>query len=204
MKTPLLIACLTWALTACSLSPEVHVPATFDLGAPASTVAQPQSPPIRLAEMQAAPWLDSTDMIYRLNYQDGLNTQAYAESAWIAPPARLLTTRLKHKLGMVSPVLNMGDSGWLPMLRVELEEFAHTFDSPTQSAGRVRLTAQVLQRRRVLGTRIIERSVPATSADARGGVRALAQASDAAIEELTEWIRTLPLEDPRNEESGGR
>ncbi|GAC1536969.1 MAG: hypothetical protein NVS2B4_17200 [Ramlibacter sp.] len=77
-------------------------------------------------------------------------------------------------------------------LRVSLEEFSHYFDAPASSVGLVRLRATLVRGApggdRVLGQRVFTVRRPAPSADAAGGVKALAAASDAAVAEVVGWV----------------
>ena len=70
-------------------------------------------------------------------------------------------------------------------LRVSLEEFSQYFESPTSSVGLVRLRATLIRSApggdRVLAQRTFTAQRPAPSADAPGGVKALAAASDAVV-----------------------
>ncbi|RYF66052.1 MAG: hypothetical protein EOO22_21640, partial [Comamonadaceae bacterium] len=78
------------------------------------------------------------------------------------------------------------------VLRISLEEFSHYFESPTSSAGLVRVRATLVRGspsgERVLGQRAVVISRPAPSADASGGVKALVAATDAAVDELVQWV----------------
>jgi cholesterol transport system auxiliary component len=114
-------------------------------------------------------------------------------------PAQLLRQRLREQLGQRRAVLNpgegatAGDSPWL--LRVELEEFSQLFESATSSSGLVRLRASVAQNspqgEKLMGQRSFVVQRPALSPDASGGVHALAAATDAAIEEIEQWLQQL-------------
>ena len=81
------------------------------------------------------------------------------------------------------------------LLRVELEEFSQLFDSATASTGLLRLRATAVQAssrgEKLLGQRSIIVQRPAPSADAAGGVRALTAATDAAVEEIDQWLQQL-------------
>src|SRR6218665_3101370 len=81
------------------------------------------------------------------------------------------------------------------LLRVELEEFSHLFNSPTQSAGVVRLRATMVERtptgESLRGQRVFIMQKPARSADAAGGVAALAEASTQLASELAEWVEQV-------------
>jgi cholesterol transport system auxiliary component len=82
------------------------------------------------------------------------------------------------------------------VLRLELEEFSHLFESPTQSVGVVRLRATLAENtpsgEKLLAQRVVIVQRPAPTADAPGGVRALAAATDAAAEELSQWLQQVP------------
>ncbi|MBC7548332.1 MAG: membrane integrity-associated transporter subunit PqiC [Polaromonas sp.] len=86
----------------------------------------------------------------------------------------------------------------LPLrLRLELEEFSHLFTAPDTSMGVIRLRATLIDisrgGERLVGQRSIVVQRPATTADAPGGVRALTAATDAAIDELDQWLQTAPV-----------
>jgi cholesterol transport system auxiliary component len=82
------------------------------------------------------------------------------------------------------------------LLRLELEEFSQLFSTPDASVGLIRLRATLLEitpaGEKLLGQRNVVVQRPATSADAPGGVRALTAATDAAIEELDQWLQQAP------------
>jgi cholesterol transport system auxiliary component len=149
-------------------------------------------PALTLAEIETGPALDSTAMLYRLAYLDATELRPYAQARWSMPPAQLLRQKLSGALEGQRPVLGGAPSGPGLLLRVELEEFVHLFETPERSAGLVRLRATVLsvdQRgERLLAQRRVVALRPATSQDATGGVRALAAASDAAVLELATWL----------------
>ncbi len=82
------------------------------------------------------------------------------------------------------------------MLRIEVEEFSHYFESQVQSSGLLRLRLTLLENtpagERLLAQRALIVQRPAPSADAPGGVRALAAATDAAAEEIGRWLAQAP------------
>ena len=205
----------TWALsalsamTALSLSscalPDKPVRAvTYDFGPGAvasapSRAGAPALAPLVLADIESGAALDGTAVLYRLVYFNPQELRPYAQARWSMPPAQLLRQRLREHLGTSRAVLNPGDvlagnpGPWL--LRVELEEFSHLFESATASAGLLRLRATVvqgsLQGEKLLGQRTFVVSRPAPSADVSGGVRALTAASDAAVIEIDQWLQQL-------------
>ena len=205
----------TWALSAlsamtvlslssCALPDKPVRAVTYDFGPGAvasapSRAGAPALAPLVLADIESGAALDGTAVLYRLVYFNPQELRPYAQARWSMPPAQLLRQRLREHLGTSRAVLNPGDvlagnpSPWL--LRVELEEFSHLFESATTSAGLLRLRATVvqgsLQGEKLLGQRTFVVSRPAQSADVSGGVRALTAASDAAVIEIDQWLQQL-------------
>ena len=121
------------------------------------------------------------------------------------PPAQLVRQRLRDTLSLRRPVfnareglaLNRSQNPLLPLqLRLELQEFSHFFSSPDASVGLVRLRATLVDvtaaGEKLVAQRVIVAQRPATTADAPGGVRALTAATDAAIEQLDQWLQQQP------------
>jgi cholesterol transport system auxiliary component len=204
MKARLSIVALCLWLGACSsLAPDKPVRATlYDFGVvtsqPAAGVARQGA--IVLADLEAAGSLEGSSLLYRLNYANGQQLLPYAQARWAAPPARLVRQRLREVLGRERAVLDASESAALaraggvmpPTLRVDLEEFSHVFESPTQSFGVMRLRVTLMENtpagERLAGQRVIVQRQPAPSADAPGGVRALAAAADAAAQDIATWL----------------
>jgi cholesterol transport system auxiliary component len=187
-----------------SLIPEKPVrPTLYDFGPgqlTPSTAQQPSRPPVVLADVDAAGALDGSAVLYRLGYADDHQLRPYAQARWSAPPPQLVRQRLREQIGRDRVVLNPGEGavlartgGLLPRaVRIELEEFSHFFETPAQSRASVKLRATLLQNtaagERLLGQRSISVQRPAPTPDAHGGVRALAQATDAAASEISQWL----------------
>lgn len=186
-----LLLCGVLVLGGCALPERAPAPAAYDLGpAPQVTVSGTSLPALAL-RVQAAPLLKGQAMLYRLAYADAAEVRAYARARWAVPPAELLQQRLRQTLGARQMLLAPGE-GAARLLRLELEEFAQVFETPQRSVGQVRLRATLLQRtpagERALAQRSVEVQRAALSADAPGGVHALAAATDAALEELMRWL----------------
>jgi cholesterol transport system auxiliary component len=175
------------------------VAATASANANANANAATQ-PAIALAEIESGMRLEGTQVLYRLGYADANELRPYAQARWSVTPVQLLHHRLRDALASSRTVLTTADSATLARtqgqrphtLRVSLEEFTQYFETPTASAGLVRLRATLVQStpagERVLAQRSFTVRQPAPSADAAGGVKALAAASDAAIGELVAWV----------------
>ncbi|MDF1486297.1 ABC-type transport auxiliary lipoprotein family protein [Ramlibacter sp. H39-3-26] len=172
-------------------------PAPSDRGAPL--------PPIALAAVEPVGALDgSTAVLYRLDYADGRELRPYSRARWSMPPAQLVRQRLADRLGQRRAVLVAGESVALSrgkegrppsVLHVDLEEFSQLFTSPTQSAGLVRLRVTLADNtlfgEKLLGQRLVVVQRPASSNDAPGAVRALADATDAAAQDVAEWLEQM-------------
>ena len=193
----------------CGALPDKPARATlYDFGpglAATAPAAAPTAalPTLALAEFESNTRLDGTQILYRLGYADANELRPYGQSRWSLPPAQLLRQRLRDSLAEHRMVLGPEESatiartkGEVPdTLRIALDEFSHYFDSPASSVGLVRLRATLIRGTtggdRVLGQRMFTVRRPAPSADAPGGVKALAAASDAAVAEVTQWMDAL-------------
>ncbi|VVE81172.1 ABC-type transport auxiliary lipoprotein family protein [Pandoraea sputorum] len=158
--------------------------------APASDVAAAgaqQLSPLKVV-VNAPSWLDSDMIYYRLPASEGDQARVYANSRWLASPARLFGDRLRAALSVDRAVLAAGDPAAAPALRVELEEFAQYFDSTSASHGVVQVRATLFDGPKLLAQTTLRSQAPAGSADAAGGARALATASDAVQKQLIQWL----------------
>lgn len=167
-------------------------PTVYDFGPPpAAPAAAPRQPPVVLQEIESSMALENNALLYRLAYADAQALRPYAQARWSMPPAQLLRLRLREVLGQSRNVLVPQDAppGSLPSVRVDLEEFSHWFDSPQASTGWVRLRVTLVQSGKPAVQTTLEARQAAPSADAAGGARALAQASDAVAVQLDQWLR---------------
>ena len=169
-------------------------------GAPLSAL-----PPLAIADISTAGGaLDNQAVLYRLGYTDAQELRPYSQARWSMPPAQLVRQRMRELLSQRRVVLtaregvalNRSQNANLQMLRLELEEFSQLFSTPDASMGLIRLHATLVDITPAGERLVAQRSVvvqrPATSADAAGGVRALTQATDAAIEALDQWLQQMP------------
>jgi cholesterol transport system auxiliary component len=211
MKSLSMTRVLAWLVTlvlaACSSLPDKPQRASlYDLGPSPEVAAAPAAPgaPIVLSDIEAVGALDSSQMLYRLGYADDHQLKPYSLSRWSAPPPQLVRQRLRQQLGRDRAVLDFTDSAALAregaltprVLRIDLEEFTHYFESDAKSQGVVRLRA-TLMNNTVGGEKLVaQRSFAvrrdAPTPDAPGGARALSAATDAAAQEIAQWLRGLP------------
>ncbi len=182
------------ALAACSSTPSAPN-ALYDFGlAPTAAASSGTRLPtaLRVAEVAGPGWMDGNAIYYRLAYAQSQRTDAYANSRWVESPVNLFDARLRNAAAARGQVVGYATPD-VPTLRVELVDFSQVFDRPDASRGVVRLRATVSVSRGVIDQRVVQADAPAPSADAAGGVAALAQASDRAIVEVLDWVAGLPL-----------
>ena len=170
----------------------------FDLGLATPAASLPALPPMALAEVNTPEWLDSAAIFYRLAYESARQPRPYADSRWSMPPAQLFAQRFKSRIGQAGGTLLSASDGaaGIPVLHLDTDEISQVFDSPERSAGMVSMRLSVISGRRLLGQKSFVQRVPAASADAAGGVDAIAAASDAVIADMLQWLASLDLRAP--------
>jgi cholesterol transport system auxiliary component len=197
-------------LSACGSLPTSPVrAAVYDFGPGVLDAAALMTPPaglplLALADVETSGGaIDKLAVLYRLGYVDAQQLRPYAQAHWSMPAAALVQQRLRHILGLQHVVLPAGEGaamtpadGKRPLvLKVVLEEFTHFFESPTSSFGLLRLRATLLENAaggaKVLAQRQLVSRQPASTPDAPGGVRALAAATDAAVQTLAVWLAQI-------------
>ncbi|MFT3813253.1 MAG: ABC-type transport auxiliary lipoprotein family protein [Acidovorax sp.] len=203
---------LIFALAACSALPQPPARATtYDFGpGPLQATAAASAdagalPPLSLADVEAqGQGADtSTALNYRLAYADAQQLRPYVQARWSQPPAALIQQRLRETLGQRRAILSAGDQPTIAknapqrpaVLRVTVEEFSQVFQGPAQSTGLLRLRATVADGvpagEVLVAQRVFTVQRPAPTADAAGGARALAAATDQAAQEIEGWLETL-------------
>lgn len=176
---------LALGLSACSLAPTTPARAAYDLGPAPAAAAAGGSLAWRLADVTAPPWLAGDGIAYRLSFEQAQRLEHYRDSVWAAPPAALLTQRLREQLAAV-PACTGQPAG---LLAVNVDEFEQVFSSASSSHAVLRLHATLWPAGSAAALQQhwrIER--PAASADAAGAVRALAQAVDDWLPLLGGWL----------------
>lgn len=170
------------ALSACSLAPTQPTKAVYDLGP--GTVATAGGPLAwRVADVTAPPWLANTGIAYRLGFQQAQRLAYYRDSQWAAPPTALLTQRLRQHLAG-----QPGCPGRAPALvALHLDLFEQQFNSATDSRVVLRLQATLWPATGAARQQTWTLEHPAAP-DAAGAVRALAQAVDDWLAQLTSWL----------------
>ena len=211
VRAALLAVCAIALLSGCSTLQAPARPVVYDFGpgatAPVPTNRMAPLPPVVLTEVGAPAALDGTAVLYRLVYADAQQLRPYAQARWSMPPAQLLRQRVREQLGasrqVLAPAELAAGSGLTFVLRLELEEFSQLFDSPGRSQGLVRVRATLGQTGAAGNVRTLAQQSfvvghPAPSADAAGGTKALALASDTLIAQLSTWLQQAEAAVPSN------
>ncbi len=188
-----LLACVVSSACSLPISRRAAV-ARYDLGAEPSSL--PNAPGLACVivvhEPTAPAWLDNRSIAYRLGYEEPARIRQYASNQWALSPVQLFGDRLRHRMASITKGGAIPDYGieadyWL---RVQLDDFSQLFETPHASRGLVRVSAVLLKgrRRAFLAQASFERAAVAPTADARGGVVALAAASDQLVEDVIAWV----------------
>ncbi len=203
LHTILIAATLSCAvlLGGCAGAGKGSAPNTlFDFGSPLAAGAGAHGDPAPLAALvvtdaTGTPPLDGERMFYRLGYADAMQARSYANSRWSSSPLQMVTQRFKARIAQSGvKVLSVTDAAvGVPILRIDVDDFIHAFDSTTQSSGQLVLRASVFQGHTLVDQKSFSRSTPAASADAAGGARALAASTDAVAADILAWLATLDL-----------
>ncbi|HJV53597.1 MAG TPA: ABC-type transport auxiliary lipoprotein family protein [Noviherbaspirillum sp.] len=188
----LALLALVMLLAGCAL-PRTESAMLYDLGPARPLDNVPALAPLSVADVTAPAWLDRPLMFYRLNYQNDQQPRAYAHSRWIMPPAQMIAQRVKTRVAQAGGVVLPASDGALnlPLLRIEADDFVQVFAAPGRSVGRVALRASLFKGRVLVAQKSFTSEAPAPGADAAGGARALAAASDAAIADMMQWLAPL-------------
>lgn len=196
MKNFLLFCCVPslLILNSCASTPAVPL-ALYDFGALPAVVATVPLPPLALADPVGSTTLDTPQMFYRLDYANAQQAQPYSGSRWSMAPTQLLGQRFKARFaqGGIGVIAAADGATNVPLLRIEIDEFAQVFDRPNHSSARLALRVAILKNRLLIGQKSFSRQLPAPSADAAGGARALADVSDALISDVIGWLATQSL-----------
>lgn len=183
------LAVLTLSLAAgCAGNSAALSNVRYDLGPAAPVVTAGTAPALKVLDVVVPDALDSDKFAYRLAYVDAQHVAVYRDSRWTAPPAQLLTQRLRGALSSRGTVLEGADGVRAPTLKVDLNEFEQVFDGQSQSYGAVTARATLTLDGKVLGQRTFVARAPSSTPDAEGGARALAAASNELVSQIAAWV----------------
>lgn len=181
-------------LPGCTLpTPQTSVAAAYDFG-PQREKRQARDlikGVLLIPAVNAPTWLEGTGIVYRLLYEDGARPRVYALSRWVAPPADMLTDRVRDRFADVARAVVTSGYGAREdyVLRLELDNFSQQFEAPDKSRIVLRARATLVSgsQRTLIAQRefAVER---AAEANAPGAVKALSEASSAFIDDLVNWV----------------
>ncbi|MES2933747.1 MAG: ABC-type transport auxiliary lipoprotein family protein [Pseudomonadota bacterium] len=145
---------------------------------------------LSVAEISTPAWLDNQQMLFRLTYVNDQQPRHFSAARWTMPPAQLFNQRLKVLLAQAGSVVVPASDGaaGLPLLRLEADDFSQVFASQNESLVQISIRASLFNARRLVAQKTFMQRVPTSSADAAGGVRALAKASDSMIGDMMQWL----------------
>ncbi|MES2757328.1 MAG: ABC-type transport auxiliary lipoprotein family protein [Pseudomonadota bacterium] len=197
-RRALLALAMAAVLAGCASSKGPSTSAIYDFGPAAGPAAlagkRATLPAVVITDVTGNAAYDSERMFYRLNYADPLQARSYANSRWSSTPLQLLTQRFKSRVAQSGvKVLSTTDaSTGVPLVRIDLDDFTHSFDSTASSYGEVVVRVSLFDKHTLVDQRTFRHKVAAPSADAPGGARALAQAADAVATEMITWLASEP------------
>jgi cholesterol transport system auxiliary component len=184
MKKPLMLLAIV-LLAGCATGSK-HPVEIYDFGIPASA-APPPGQDVFVADIRAAEWLGTTDMLYRLEYRNPRNLASYAASRWAAAPAHVLTIRLRQSVGNATSARGRQAKCTLALF---LSEFSQVFTNDQNSRAvmhlRATLTDSATTERALVREFRIEK--PAPTPNAAGEAAAFAEIATSVTEELNAWI----------------
>lgn len=193
--------CLCALLAGCVHATKARFTGHYGLGAvapatqPTSRASTGNGKILEIAPIEVPEWLADTAMYYRLEYRNDDRLAAYAESDWIAPPAALLEPILRQRLaagGWRAVVGPRNPATADVSLQLRLDDFSQTFAGPATSNGVIDATATLVDGHdaAVIAQKRFHIEVPAATADAQGGARALAEASHRFAARLQRWVQS--------------
>ena len=184
MKT-ILTLLLAATLAGCATGSRVPVQ-IYDFG-PADSAMTDARADVFVADVRAAEWLNTTDILYRLEYRDPRLLSPYASSRWAGIPPAMLTARLRMLIGNGQ---SARDRQTKCTLHLFLSEFSQIFRSERDSVTvmHLRATLNEVGSSKRAAVREIKIERPAPSADAAGAVAAFAESVKLAATELNTWV----------------
>ncbi|MBL8498939.1 hypothetical protein ABF87_01865 [Nitrosomonas sp. JL21] len=199
MKKIVMTVCAVCFFSGCAAIQKAPVAiATYDFSQQSASHQNPktfqtQKKSLLITDATVPTWLDSTAIHYRLRYHNPAQSYSYASSRWIAPPAAMLTSKIRDRIitdtqGQVIKSNTIANADYT--LHIDLDELVQVFDTPDDSHGMIAIRVSLIERstRRILAQSDFKAQQESSSANAEGAVFALSAASDQLIDELIEWL----------------
>jgi cholesterol transport system auxiliary component len=191
------LAAVLLGLLAAGCASHSRTPARYDF----DSIRTPIAPDARLhATIAISPvstpsWLRTPALVYRLGYVTPARPQTYALSEWAAPPADLVTLRLRQTVaaansGFTLRALPSRAAGY--RLEMTLEQFVQVFSAPHDSRCFVTLSVTLEgPRNRVLAQRTFHSEQTAPSSDGAGAAQGLVAATDDCLGQILLWLQSI-------------
>jgi cholesterol transport system auxiliary component len=158
----------------------------YDFGIPASAVPPPGQD-VFVADVRAAEWLGTSEMLYRLEYRNPRNLAPYSASRWAAAPAHMLTIRLRQSVGNGTSARGRQVKCTLALFLSEFSQvFANDHDSRAIMHLHATLTDSATAERALVREFRVEK--PAPTPDAAGEAAAFGEIATSVGDELNAWI----------------
>ena len=140
---------------------------------------------VEIGQVTAIDAVDHRRIRYRLNYQNPTEVHTYSQHRWTTSPANLTASKLRSMAKVSNPSQCT--------IKIHIETFDHVFQTANNSSGVVKFHASIYTKRsrETLASTVMQEEAVAASADAKGGVAALDQASTAAIKNLVDWANKV-------------
>lgn len=139
---------------------------------------------------------------HNILYQEGEFAQnPYAHSRWSDTPNKMLDGLLRacvNKSSIFKAVLPSYSKGHGDLLlESRLSEFYHHINADGGSEGRVRIEFYLIRAKsgHVVATHEFSSNISATTLDAKGGVRAINEASRSVALDMVQWLSSLPADE---------
>ena len=159
---------------------------TYDFGI-AGAGGAPGEQDVFVADVRAADWLNTTDMLYRLEYRNPRVLTPYSASRWAGTPAAMLTIRLRQSIENATSARTRQAKCSLTLF---LSEFSQVFATEQDSRAvlhlRATLTAAAPAERPLFREFRVER--PAPTPNAAGGAAAFSDIAVSVGDELNAWV----------------
>lgn len=208
----LLVACVL-LLGGCMHSTKAQFTGHYGLGTSAAAPAGGTNASggsgkiLEVAQISVPEWLSGNAMYYRLDYRNDDRLAAYGQSDWIAPPASLLEPVLQYALaagGWRAVVGPRNPANADASLHLRLDDFSQAFAQPGSSKGILDATATLIDNHsdRVIAQKHFHVEVAAATPDARGGAKALAEASRKFAAQLQGWVQAAAHRPERPRKAG--
>ncbi len=182
-----MLAATLFVLSGCGNLVTPPEPTAFhDLGVGTDPVPTLASAPAAIL-VSAPPWLHSSAMQYRLDWDQPSRRRAYAKSRWAAEPGEMLSLALSRGLSAGEGI------GSACRLKIDLDEFVQEFEAADRSRVDIVLRASWLPPRgeTPLANKRFTVTAATSSADAEGGVVAFRNATQDLTAQIRSWIATL-------------